>query len=759
MLLTLKRIVQEVAQIPELDVALECLTQRLKDAMQADCCSVYLADYQQQHFTLMATDGLAKDAVGDVCIGFSEGLIGLIGQREEPINIEDAHLHPRFKYYPEVQEENFHAFLGTPIIHQRKVLGVLTVQQKRKRKFSEDEEAFLVTLAAQIALEVKHAEIRGKLAVKDVAEQISTQKTINGGSAAEGLAIGIGVIAGPRSRLKHQILMRSKQAENEKQRYLQAVQATRDDIHALSEKMRGIIPDDAQEVFQLYQHLLETNSLGQEVETKICQGWTAISALKMVVEKYIGQFLAMEDSYMRERATDIEDLGNRVLSHLLLKSGGDAEITDDSILVAEEVTASMLAEFPHDKLKGVISLKGTQNSHAAILIRAMGLPAVMGIDNLPLSLFEGQTLIVDGYSGEVSIAPDKPLVQEYQQLIAEEKQLLDLILSQASEVAETKDGCRIRLLVNAGLSQEYKSETQDYSEGIGLFRTEIPFMLQERFPSELEQTRLYQQVLAANSGKVVTMRTLDVGGDKPLSYFPIAEENPFLGWRGIRLTLDHPEIFLVQIRAMLRASFGLQNLQIMLPMISSVSEVDEALRLIHQAFFEMNEEASSCGQVLYMPKVGVMLEVPAVLYQIPELAARVDFFSVGSNDLTQYMLAVDRNNNRVASLCDSYHPAVLRALYNIVQQSDELKTPVTLCGEMAGEPAGAILLIAMGYRNLSMSTHNLRKVKWVLRNTSLTEVQSLLAEIMLMSEPAEVKHKLNLFLESMGAGGLVRAGK
>ena len=600
---------------------------------------------------------------------------------------------------------------------------------------------------------------RGMLAVKDAAEPQSSQKSINGSSAAEGLAIGTGTVVGPRSRLKHQILMRSKQSGYEKQRYLQAVQATRDDIEVLSAKMQGIVPDDAQEIFQLYQHLLDTNSLGQEVEAKITQGWTAVSALKMVVEKYMGQFLAMEDSYMQERATDIEDLGNRVLSHLLQKNKAESQIAENSILVAEEVTAAMLAEFPHDKLMGVISLKGTQNSHAAILIRAMGLPAVMGIDNLPLSLFEEQNLIVDGYSGEVLIASDKPLLQEYQQLIAEEKQLLDLILSQAGEVAETKDKCRVCLFINAGLSQEYKPEMQDYSEGIGLFRTEIPFMLQERFPSELEQTRLYQQVLTASPDKRVTMRTLDVGGDKPLPYFPIAEENPFLGWRGIRLTLDHPEIFLVQVRAMLRASFGLKNLQIMLPMISSVTEVDEALRLIHQAFFEINEEALASGKTLHMPKVGVMLEVPAVLYQIPELAARVDFFSVGSNDLTQYMLAVDRNNSRVASLCDSYHPAVLRALYNIVQQSDELKTPVTLCGEMAGEPAGAILLIAMGYRNLSMSSHNLRKVKWVLRNTSLTDVQQLLREVMLMNEPEEVKLRLNLFLEAMGAGGLVRAGK
>ena len=317
--------------------------------------------------------------------------------------------------------------------------------------------------------------------------------------------------------------------------------------------------------------------------------------------------------------------------------------------------------------------------------------------------------------------------------------------AEAGQVCKTQDGCRIALYVNAGLSAEIEATQFANADGIGLYRTEIPFMLRERFTSEPEQVELYRQILMASPEQPITMRTLDVGGDKPLPYFPINEENPFLGWRGIRLTLDHPEIFLVQVRAMLRASIGLTNLQIMLPMISSVAEVQEARRLIDQAFFEISDEVKDMDVLLERPKLGIMLEVPSVLYQLPQLARQVDFFSVGSNDLTQYLLAVDRNNTRVASLYNSYHPAVLSALYDIVKQADANQVPVTVCGEIAGEPGGSILLMGMGYRKLSMNAHNLRKINWVVRNVSLEESKQLLIKTLTASTHEEVFVYINQY--------------
>ncbi|MAD16924.1 MAG: hypothetical protein CL579_12755 [Alteromonadaceae bacterium] len=761
MLTKLKRIVKEVNQTPVLDDALSGVAKSLKEAIKVDSVSIYLANYEKQYFTLRATEGLAKSAIGNVSIGFSEGLIGLIGQREEPINISNAQTHPRFKHYPEVQEEQYHAFLGAPIIHQRKVLGVLTLQQQRKRLFSQDEEAFLVTLAMQLAVEIVNAEARGRFSLSDDHPEQNEIKSVKGVPGSSGLAAGVGVVQNLLVNLRNHVPKRSGDRETQIQNYRSAVMQTRQQVEVLSQRIQGEVPDDVQAIFTLYHHLLDANSLGREVEQKITLGWDAATSLKMVVENYITQFQGMSDAYMRERAVDVEDLSNRILANLLNLDTSRLtreELPDKCILVAEELTATMLAEFPKGKLCGLISIRGSSNSHAAIMARALGVPAVMGVTGVPLSLLDNKDILLDGYTGGIIVSPNQTIEREFQQLIHEEKLLSDKILSQDDLPAITKDNCLLSLLVNAGLSADIENTYSSYADGVGLFRTEIPFMMRQRFPTEKEQVELYRAMLSAEPDKPFTMRTLDVGGDKPLPYFPMTEENPFLGWRGIRLTLDHPEVFLVQIRAMLRASIGLQNLQIMLPMITSVSEVLEAKRLISQAFFEVQEEAKVQDGTLYHPKIGVMLEVPAVIYQLPQLAKIVDFFSVGSNDLTQYLLAVDRNNARVSELYDSYHPAVLAALYNIAQQANDLNVPITLCGELAGEPGGTILLMAMGYRKLSMNSHSLLKIKWVARSANLNDAKALLNEVLAMSDPKDVRERVNLYLESIGLGGLIRAG-
>jgi phosphotransferase system enzyme I (PtsP) len=761
MLTTLKRIVQEVNQIPVFDDALSCLANRLIEALKVDSCSIYLADYEQQHFMLVATEGLAKAAVGQVSIGFSEGLVGLIGQREEPLNISDAQRHPRFKHYPEVQEDNYHAFLGAPIIHQRKVLGVLTLQQQHKRRFSEDEEAFLVTLAMQLAVEIANAKARGSINLLQENIPKDWQKSLKGVPGSSGLASGVGYLQNMMVNIRNHVPKRSKNSQTQVQNYRQAVKQTQADMTVLSDRIQGEVPDDVRAIFQLYYHLLDANSLGRDVEKEIKLGWDAPTSLKMVVENYIRQFQAMNDPYMRERAVDVEDMGNRVLANILgisAKKRVKREPPEHSILVAEEVTAVMLAEFPSEKLMGIVSMRGSNNSHAAIMARAMGVPAVMGLSNIPIALLNEKEILLDGYTGDVIVSPNATIRREFDQLMLEEQLLSERIRSEDTLPAITTDNCEIRLFTNAGLSLEAEKNDNPYSDGVGLFRTEIPFMMRERFPTEQEQVELYRTLLAAEPNKPFTMRTLDVGGDKPLPYFPITEENPFLGWRGIRITLDHPEIFLVQIRAMLRASIGLDNLSIMLPMITSVSEVSEAKRLIRQAFYEVEEEAQEHGESLRMPKIGVMLEVPAVLYQLPQLSKIVDFFSVGSNDLTQYLLAVDRNNPRVAALYDSYHPAVLSALHTIAKHSELLQVPVTVCGELAGEPGGVVLLLAMGYRKLSMNNHNLLKVKWIIRNIHRGSAEQLLAKVLTLNNPQDVREEINYYLESVGLGGLVRAG-
>jgi len=759
-LTSLKKIIQEVSKIPDLDTALARLVTMVKQTMEVDSCSIYLSNQEQSAVVLRATDGLDRAAIGVVSIGLNEGLIGLVGDREEPLNIENAPQHPRFKHYPEVKEDSYHAFLGAPIMHQRKVLGVITMQQSDARRFSEDDEAFLVTLAAQIALEIVNAKMRSGITFPN--ENSHKQpRSLNGIPGSPGLALGTGFVANFKHELSQLLPRKSADTDSQISQYRKAVDITRAQVTALSANLSDKLPDDVSAIFQLYDQLLDANSLGREVEQEIHKGWDAATSLKFVVERYATRFENMEDPYMRERAVDIIDLSNRILNNILSNDIDQFSAIDASqscILVAQEVSAPMLAEFPRERLAGIISIKGSNNSHAAILARAMGVPAVMGLQGVSLNLLKAKELFIDGYSGKVVTRFNEKERIGFQHLIDEEEALYRKISEDGDQPSVTQDNQKFSLLVNAGLTANLEMDQFKQGDGIGLYRTEIPFMMRDRFPSEQEQVELYGNVLAAHPSKEITMRTLDVGGDKPLSYFPIAEENPFLGWRGIRLTLDHPDIFLVQVRAMLRASIGLTNLHILLPMISGVQEVDDANRLIKQAFLEVKEEAMANNLMLSKPAVGIMLEVPSVLFQLKELAQRVDFFSVGTNDLTQYLLAVDRNNPRVSSLYSSYHPAVLGALNQIRIGSEKYKVPVTVCGEAAGEPLGAVILMAMGFRKLSMNAHSLRKINWVIRHINLKEVQTLLPDILAQQTPEQVRALVHQYIESKQLGGLIRAG-
>lgn len=766
MLTTLRRIVLEFSQDTQLQSALERMVTQIKNALKTDCCSVYLADYSQQHFLLMASDGLSKNAFGQTTIGFTEGLIGLVGQREEPLNIANAQTHQHYIHAPEVEEDEFNAFLGTPIIHQRKVLGILSIQQKQARNFNENEEAFLVTLAAQLANALANAEVKNLFNHEE--ENNRGVKQLRGIAGAPGIALSKIVVCQPKADLSTLSLQKVNLEDQGQQiqRFEYAVSKTLADFEELSRKLSGVITDDSLAIFDVYIQLLEQADIRQEILKKINEGWLAESALKQVIEHYVIQFEAIDDSYLKERASDIRDLGNRLLLNLQQQQAQKLSLPKAFVLLAEDVTPSMLAEYQHKGLKGIVSLSGSANSHAAILARALKLPAIMGVTKIPLAQLEQQQAIVDGYSGELFINPDEALKREYRHLLAQERELTNKIQQEIHLPTITQDGRAIELQLNAGLSASFESPENLGALGIGLYRTEIPFMNRHCFPSEYEQTQLYEGIMAGFPHHSVTMRTLDVGGDKSLPYFPINEDNPFLGWRGIRITLDHPEIFLVQVRAMMRASQHHKNLEIMLPMISNVSEVDESIRLINQAYFEVQAEIKaelgdnyhSGKHQLLRPKVGIMLEVPSVIFQLEELAQRVDFFSVGSNDLTQYLLAVDRNNAQVASLHDAYHPAVLRALNLIAQKSAKYLVPLSLCGELAGEPAGALLLLAMGFDKLSMNGHNIARIKWVIRHVDFKRAKVILSHTLKLTTAKQVHSYLNEQLEQLGLGGFTRAG-
>ena len=746
MLNSLRSIVQEVNAAPDLEEVLRIIVARVKETMNTQVCTIYLREHGTRSYTLMATDGLNPESIHKVTLPQNQGLVGLVAEREEPINLDNAEAHPRFEYFPETGEERYKSFLGVPIIHRRAVLGVLVVQQAQSRRFDEGEEAFLVTMSAQLAAVIAHAEATGSLNSSHGASYESQEIKFKGVPGAQGVAIGRALVVTPLADLNAVPLHLTLDIGAELAFFQKCLVAVRDDVKRFGEGLKERLNREEQQLFEAYAGLLDDAALGGEVIERIKDGLSAQSAWSAVILEHVTTFQSMSDPYFRERATDVQDLGRRVLAYLQESDQEPVVYPEQTILVGDELTASDLAEVPEGRLAGVVSVRGSSNSHVAILARSMGIPTVMGAVDFPFTKLEGRELIVDGYDGVVYSDPKAELRGQYQEIAEDDRQMAAVLESIKDLPCETTDKHRLQLWVNTGLIADALMSLDRGAEGVGLFRTEIPFMLQDRFPSEEEQRLVYRAQLEMFAPHPVTMRTLDVGGDKSLPYFPITEDNPFLGWRGIRVTLDHPEIFLVQVRAMLKASEGLNNLRILLPMISNLPELEIAQMLVNRAHMELLDE----GYKIDAPKVGVMVEVPSAVYQTRELAARSDFLSVGSNDLTQYMLAVDRNNPRVADLYGALHPAVLRALLQVAEGARAEGKPVSICGELAGDPKAALLLTAMGYDSLSMSATSLLKVKSVIRGSSLAEAKALLDQVMTLPDADSVNRCLDKAFRKAG---------
>ncbi|WP_333011389.1 phosphoenolpyruvate--protein phosphotransferase [Kluyvera sichuanensis] len=747
MLTRLREIVEKVASAPRLNEALDILVTDVCQAMETEVCSVYLADNDRRCFYLMATRGLKKPRGRTITLAFDEGIVGLVGRLAEPINLADAQKHPSYKYIPSVKEERFRAFLGVPIIQRRQLLGVLVVQQRELRQFDESEESFLVTLATQMAAILSQSQLTALFGQY-------RQTRIRALPASPGVAIAEGWMDATLPLMEQVYEASSLDTALERERLTAALEEAANEFRRYSKRYAAGAQKETAAIFDLYSHLLSDASLRRELFAEVDKGSVAEWAVKKIIEKFAEQFAALSDGYLKERAGDLRTLGQRLLFHLDDTTQGANGWPARFVLVADELSAATLAEVPQDRLAGVVVRDGAANSHAAIMVRALGIPTVMGADIQP-AILHGRALVVDGYRGELLVDPEPILVQEYQRLISEENELSRLAEGDVERPAELKSGERVKVMLNAGLSPEHEQKLGRRIDGIGLYRTEIPFMLQSGFPSEEEQVAQYQGMLQMFNDKPVTLRTLDVGADKQLPYMPISEENPCLGWRGIRITLDQPEIFLIQVRAMLRANAATGNLSILLPMITNLEEVDEARRLIDRAGREVEE---MIGYAIPKPRIGIMLEVPSMIFMLPNLANRVDFISVGTNDLTQYVLAVDRNNTRVASMYDSLHPGMIRVLSMIVQEAERYGIDLRLCGEMAGDPMCVTILVGLGFRHLSMNGRSVPRVKYLLRNIDLEDAETLARRSLEAQMATEVRHQVAAFMERRGLGGLIRGG-
>lgn len=759
MLNILRRIIQEFSDNYDPLESMRMMVSEVKMAVHADATAVYFYDRKNERYILLAAEGFKNDVTGKLTIKRGEGLVGWIGEREEPISLDNASRDPHYKYFPETGEEIYKSFLGVPIIHQRELLGVIVVQQKAKRKFDENEEAFVVTVAAQVGGVIAHAKLTGMISnLTAVAGFKKNENIIEGISGSYGVAMGTAKLAYVPADIDSVPSRQIQDINKEILLFEQALEHTKVEVEKLCENLVTLLPPEEYLLFDAYSHILSDDHLTDEIISEIQQGEWAQGAVKKVIKKHISFFDKVEDPYIRERSADIRDIGQRIIANLQKKEALEISYPEKTVLVGKEVTASALAEVPAQNLAGLISIGGSPNAHVAIVARALNIPTIMGARNLDLDDIEGKEVFLDAYNGNIYIEPSKRLRKELLKVLSEEQELYSGLNELKDLKAETPDGHVVELFLNTGmLSDFFTLSNKTGAEGVGLYRTEVPFMIRDRFPSEKEQRLLYKNTLENFYPMPVVMRTLDIGGDKILPYFQFKEDNPFLGWRGIRVTLDHPEIFLVQIRAMLSASYSFNNLRIMLPMITNINELLESKKLISQAFDEIVDE----GLEIMVPKIGIMVEVPSVVYEIERFVKEVDFISVGTNDLIQYMLAVDRNNARVSGLYDHFNPAILKALNTIVGAAhhQDIDIKASVCGEMASDPLAAILLLGMGYDFLSMNSNSIPKIKWVIRNFKLSHSREILAEVLTMQDSSEVRNFLKIELEKAGLGGLVRAGK
>ena len=750
MLAQLQEIVQRVNAAANLPDALQIIVHQVKAAMGTDVCSVYVRDPATARYVLMATEGLNPGSVRKVRVALGEGIVGLVAARQEPVNLANAAEHPSYIHFPETGEQRYSGFLAVPLVHFRQSAGVLVVQQRTRRVFAEEEVAFLMTIGAQLAAALSYA-ASGSAVPSLEAGTPGPVGLIQGLPGASGVTIGTIVLPSPLADLDAVADRAVADVAHEEACFRRAVRETQEELRESVGRLTGRLSDEARAIFDVYILILGQDDLVEDVVARIRAGSWAPAALRDTIAEHARVLAEAEDPYLRARAEDIRGIGRRILLRLVSDESGPREYPDDAVLLGDEVSLARVADVPPRQLKGIVCLRGSVVSHTAVLARGLGVPAVMGLGPRDVRSLDGHPIIVDGYRGRVFIDPSPAVIREYRRIVRHEGELSARLAALRGADATTTDGVRVAMGLNVGLLTDIDVAANLGIDEVGLYRSEFPFMSRETFPMEHEQHETYRKVLEAFAPKPVIMRTLDIGGDKPLAYFPATEENPFLGWRGVRLTLDRPDIFLPQLRAMLRANVGLGNLRIMFPMIGQVGELKAARQAVDRARRELVEEGCECPA----PPIGAMLEVPSALLSIPALARHADFFSIGTNDLTQYLLAVDRNNPSVARLYNHLDPAVVRALQRTIRDVGHAGREVSVCGEMAADPGSAILLLGMGLHRFSMSASAILKIKWVVRSFSHQHAKRVLARALRMENGEAVRSMLDEELKRAGLGELV----
>ncbi len=676
-------------------------------SMVAEVCSLYLRRASGD-MELFATEGLDRSAVHVTRLKPGEGLVGEIVRLGRPLALSDAAAHPAFSYRPETGEDPFHAFLGVPLLRGGRAIGVLTVQNRTERAYGEDEVEDLQIIAMVLSEMVAGGELVGLAELKDVEIAPHRPERLKGARFADGLASGVAVLhevpVAPERLLADDVV-------EEEKRLRAGVEALRAQIDAMLEGRHGLIDGASYDVLETYRLYAHDRGWNRSLEEAVRSGLTAEAAVERVRSEHRARFAQARDPYIRERLHDFEELADRLLRHLSGEAEAVRRLPEEAILVARNIGPADLLEYDRTRLKGLLLEEGSPASHAAIVARALGIPCVGRISGLRDRLSEGDPVIVDGETGEAFLRPRPDVVDAFTTRLAVRAQRKAEFARLRESPAITQDGAKITLLMNAGLEVDLEALEETGAEGIGLFRTEFQFMVAEELPRLKAQTDLYSRVLDAASGRPVTFRTLDIGGDKLLPYMEFeAEDNPALGWRAVRMGLDRPALLRLQLRALMAAAQG-RELRIMFPLICTVDEFRAARALVDLEVAWAERRGRPAPEPL---RVGAMIEAPALVWHLDALLPMTDFVSVGTNDLMQYAFAADRGNPRTAERYDPLSPPALRALRAIQEAAAESGTPVSVCGEMAGRPLEAFALAALGFERLSMPAAGIGPVKRML---------------------------------------------
>ena len=762
----------------DLQETLKSIVAIVAERMETEVCSLYIYDRQKNRLTLCATMGLGQESVGKVAMGVSEGLTGLVIEKMSPVMVVDALAHPRYKYFPETGEERFHSFLGVPLIEKRSPLGVLVVQTSRRREFSRDEIRLLKTISAQVSSIIIQARLLDTLKDKERERKEYHKRLVDalrrlrsyegkrrepvergsghkwrgrlaGLSVAPGFGRGTAYVLKPRLDLSSVKREKAKNPKREIERFRAAVERGIEQINNLKQRMSNLISKEEGALFDVHRMILEDPAIIEQIEGKIRkEGYIAPYAVSSVFEQHLNSFTQIEDEYLREKAADVKDVAQRLLENLSGNNEEKVNLPKDAVLVAEEISPADLTLLEGDHFRGIVLASGGVTSHASILAKSFEIPSVVAVDGLMDAVRQGDALIIDGNSGVIYINPSQEVIREYDRL-EREYLAFNRELGEIRDLpAETPDGHRVTLYANVGLLSDIAFAHFHGAQGVGLYRTEIPFLAHKDFPGEEEQYALYRRVVEGMAEKPVTIRTLDIGADKYPTYVRrgASEPNPFLGWRSIRISLEVTEIFKTQLRAILRTG-ALGRVRLLIPMVSSLEEILKVKEILVEVKEELEREEIPFDHQM---ELGIMVEVPSAVQLATRIVREVDFLSIGTNDLIQYLLAVDRGNRKVAGLYEPLHPAVLSALMHVIEAAKKAGKRVGMCGEMAGDPLCALLLLGMGLEEFSMGSLFIPVIKKIVRSVTYQSAKTSAQIVLQMDTVGEIKRYLFQQMRDLG---------